>query len=276
MASSSSGSHPAWHYNTQAYPSPYHTFPYPPNAHDAGAQAAQYDFHALRGDQRLLAVVQHAGLLNFDTLNLLESKYRGKDLRRWAASFVDTFGHADGVEEALNIVMRNAGIQGDVTPFISNLVSALRDAAQPAQPASAQPTAAVAAARGADPPQPATARERLQSWLQSPVVAEIDDAKRRRIIHERALITEFPMRTPEARDAWAERFCQGFFPQKQEFFMEDANALLREVVAGFGVTGPEAIDREVSRLAQALSKVGVCNAKHRTSKRLRPAQTRIQ
>ena len=169
MASSSSGSaHPSWYYNTPAYPSPYHAVPYPPHAYDA-AQAAQHDFYALHGDQRLLAIVQHGALLDFDTLNLLESKYRGKDLRRWAASFVDTFGHADGVEEALNIVLRNEGIQGDVAPFISNLVSALRDAAQPAQLASVarrEPSQG----RARESPQPAAAaaaradsRARLQS-----------------------------------------------------------------------------------------------------------------
>ena len=81
------------------------------------------------------------------------------------------------------------------------------------------------------------------------------------------------MQTPEARDAWAERFCEEFFRHRQEFYKEDMNPILREVVAGLGVTGPEAI-AEVSRLAQALSKVGVCNAKQRTAKRLRPAQTR--
>ena len=82
------------------------------------------------------------------------------------------------------------------------------------------------------------------------------------------------MQTPEARDAWAERFCEEFFRHRQEFYKEDVNPILRDVVAGFGVTGPEAIDREVSRLALSLSKVGVCNAKQRTAKRLRPAQTR--
>ena len=279
MASSSSGSHPASHYNTQAYPSPYHTLEYSPNAYDAGAQAAHPDFYALRGDQRLIAIVQHGANLELDTLKLLESKYRGKELRRWADNFQRTFGDVEGVEEVLQIVLRNQGIEGgDAAPFISTLVQALRDR-QSALPASvgrrepsqgrasesAQQPAAAAATR-------ADSRARLQSWLQAPPVPDIDDAKRRRIIDERALITDYP-RTPDARDEWAARFCKEFFDYRQAFYNEDLNALLREVVLSFGVTGL-AIDQEVSRLMQAISKCWLCNARHRTTKRVRPAQAR--
>ena len=210
--------------NTQAYPSVYNALRYPPNAYDA-ALAARHDFYAPQGDQRLIAIVQHGANLEFDKLKLLESKHRGEDLRRWADHFQQSFGDVDGVEEALNIVMRNEGL-GDAAPFISTLVHALRDK-QSAQPVpvdrrepsqgrarvSAQPTAAA--------PTRADSRARLQSWLKSPAVAEIDDAKRRQIIEDRALITDFHMRTPEERDMWSERFCQGFFPHKQELFMED-------------------------------------------------------
>ena len=264
---------PEWYYDTQASPSAY----YP-------AHSVPHDSYALQGDPRLLSIVQHAAKLELGKLKLLESKYRGKELRRWAASFADTFGHVDGVEAALGIVLRNEGIEGDAAPFVETLVHALRDA-QSAQPASvargarepsrgrapglAQPAAA-AATRRADSPQ----RARLQSWLQSPAVAEIDEIKRRRILSERALISEFPLRTPEARDAWAERFCDTYFPFRQEFYKEDVNALLRGVVERLGVTGAESIAREASLLMQALSKVGVCNTKNRVRKRVRPAQSR--
>ena len=188
MASSSGSAHPTWHYNTQTYPSPYHALPYPPNGYDAD-QAAHHDLYAL-GDQRLIAIVQHGAELEFDKLKLLESKYRGKELRRWADNFQQSFGDVDGVEEALNIVMRNEGI-GDAAAFVSILVHALRDKhAQPASVARREPSLG----RARESAQPAAAaatrvdsRAHLQSWLKSPAVADIDDAKRRRIIDARAL-----------------------------------------------------------------------------------------
>ena len=278
MASSSGSAHPAWHYNTQTYPSPYHApLPYPPNGYDAD-QAAHHDFYAFGGDQRLIAIVQHGANLELDKLKLLESKYRGKELRRWADNFKQSYGDVDGVEEALHIVMRNEGMEGDSAPFISTLMHALRDepSAHPTSVARIEPSLG----RALESAQPAAAaatradsRARLQSWLRSPAVAEIDGAKRRRIIDERALITEFPLRTPKERDTWSEHFCQAFFPHKQEFFMEDVNIILKEVVAGLG-TEADAVDREVSRLLHSLAKTGVCNTKSRRSKPNRPAQKR--
>ena len=278
MASSSGSAHPAWHYNTQTYPSPYHApLPYPPNGYDAD-QAAHHDFYAF-GDQRLIAIVQHGANLEFDKLKLLESKYRGKELRRWADNFKQSYGDVDGVEEALHIVMRNEGMEGDSAPFISTLMHALRDepSAHPTSVARIEPSLG----RALESAQPAAAaatradsQARIRSWLKSPAVADIDDAKRRRIIDERALITEFPMRTPQERDMWSERFCQAFFHHKQEFFMEDVNTILKEVVAGLGTNNADAVDREVSRLLQSLAKTGVCNTKSRRSKPKRPAQKR--
>ena len=81
------------------------------------------------------------------------------------------------------------------------------------------------------------------------------------------------MRTPKERDMWSERFCQAFFRHKQEFFMEDVNTILKEVVAGLG-TDADAVDREVSRSLHSLAKTGVCNTKSRRSKPNRPAQKR--
>lgn len=157
-------------------------------------QAAHHDFYAL-GDQRLIAMVHHGANLELDKLKLLESRYRGKEWRRWADNFKQSFGDVDGVEEALNIVMRNEGIEGDSAPFISTLVHALRDkpSAQPAsvdrrEPSlgraleSAQPAAAAATR--------ADSRARLRSWLRSSAVAEIDGAKRQRIIDEHGFITD--------------------------------------------------------------------------------------
>ena len=283
MASSDSQSswHP-WHYS-QAALSADRVLPHSPGVYHP-ALFPHHDADA-RGDPRLLSIVQRKANLEFGTLKLLESKYQGKALRRWADGFAGTFGHIDDVGAALGIVMQSEGVDGDAAlPFIGTLVKALRDAQsaqlasvsrrEPSQggaPEAAQP-AAEAAARRADSLQIASpARARLQSWLQAPEVAEVDDVKRRRILSERALL-EFPLQTPEARDAWAETFCRTFFPSGQLFYKEDVNAILREVVAGFGVSDAAAIEREVSRLAHALSKHGACNTKNRGRKRVRPAR----
>ena len=133
MASSSSGcANPAWH-SAQASPPAYHAL-YPPSFYYP-AYPAHHDH-----DPRLIAILQHGALLEFDNFKLVESKYTGKSLQRWAASFADTFGHVDGVEAALEMMMmRNEGIEGDAArAFIATLVNALRDA-QSAQPAARTP-----------------------------------------------------------------------------------------------------------------------------------------
>ena len=108
--------------------------------------------------------------------------------------------------------------------------------------------------------------------MQAPVVEEIHATKRRQIVDQRALLRDFPLRTPEARDAWADAFCGAYFPQRQEFFFEDVSPVLTEVLQQLGLTDAGDISREVSRLMIALSKVGACNTKRR--KRAKPQTQR--
>ena len=262
MASSSDSSVPSWypwHYYDQAQPvypaqdhpaSAYHPAHLPPN--EPGSRA--------HGDRRLQAVIQNKANLEFDTLKLLEAAYQSKRLRRWADGFRQSFGDVDNAEVALSIVLRNEGINGAAArSFIETLVNALRNT-ESAQPA----------------PEAPEARARLETWLQAPAVAEIDETKRRRILEQRALLEGrgFPLRTPESRDAWAEAFCQTFFPGRQEFYKDDIRPILKQVVAAMGVTDAEARDVETARLMHGLSKQGACNTKARVGGAARPAQTR--
>ena len=280
--------HP-WHY-AEAAPSAYHALSHPPGYHYPTLNTRQHDGEP-QHDPRLLPIVQQNANLEMSVLKLLELNYQGEALRRWADGYIQTFGRdvADA-EAALRVVLWNASVDVDAArPFVGTLVNALRDEAQSVQPASAdrrgrapskrrtlepaQSAVGAARRRAVSPLPESAARERLHSWLQAPVVEEIKGTKRRLIVGQRALLRDLP-RTAEARDAWASAFCDAYFPQKQEFYMEDVSPILAEVLqTQFGLTDAGQISEEVSRLMIALSKEGACNTKRR---RRRPQTQRAR